>query len=492
MLVGDDKEIFEFTIKKIGSKTVKDFLNEIRLKDKNNSFGYSKKYTALHHKIYNEIEKAKDTKTRFYLANFLSRAERYAKTLKNPSLATCKKLIAESESETHKPTISHYRDIENGIKSALARLRKSNFSISKLSDNQYIVRDKMLNQSQVLTESGVISLAKNPKRKANCLVPKVARKTTVKTTVNPSASAKGLVALRNKVRLRTGNGARPVALESFTNAEQERILNNAKYFEVSGGYVYLVKKTRRNPISKTVKNSNSFILIESTTNHHKRDFEQDVRRWQEIAKSVNLTSKEIKAQFIPSKHKEIGSYRIYITQKLDDKLQNNPTRQNYDEHAIFETHIDETLDNNAALFHGKITGKVIKTVGSDYTNSRVTRLGKLHSFIVITDDNQKVEINPSSDAFLSMDIRRNLQFDGKGVQFPKNLRPRTNTLTLIGKLIQIDYLAAKAHIENGKMCRFYHELGEATGEVPTLWIDKDGMPVIIGGNYDVWKSGIVN
>lgn len=338
------------------------------------------------------------------------------------SLAQCRKLIEQERNKDLKPTISHYRDIENGM---LQTVKNGNYTDNfttvktvngvryEISCSYYPSRKRFSAVIYRLPEYKYIGMSNSYEETANMLTRNSQRKNpTRKTAVNPSSSAKSLVHLRNKVRLRTGNGARPVALESFTDNEQEKILNNAKYFEVSGGYVYLKKK--------------------------------------------------------------------------------NPTRQNYDEHAIFETHIDETLDNNAALFHGRITGKQIKTVGSDYTNSRVTRLGKLHSFIVVTDDNQEVEIKPSRDAWLSMDIRRNLQFDGRGVQFPKNLHAKHGQLILIGKLKQIDYLAAKAHIEAGKMCRFYHELGEATGEVPTLWIDKDGMPIIIGGNYDVWKSGIVN
>jgi len=171
----------------------------------------------------------------------------------------------------------------------------------------------------------------------------------------------------------------------------------------------------------------------------------------------------------------------------------NPTRQNYDESAIYETHIDETLDNHSAMFQGAITGKTTKTVGSDYTNAQSARLGMLAQIIVKTPNGDEIELKPKGkDAFLSMDIRKNLQLAGKDVRLKGVNLPAKDELFLLGEIKQIDYITQKTHIEKGQRVRYYHELGEVTGELPTLWIDSDGMPVIVGGNYDVWKSGIVN
>ena len=114
--------------------------------------------------------------------------------------------------------------------------------------------------------------------------------------------------------------------------------------------------------------------------------------------------------------------------------------------AIFETHIDETLDNHSAMFQGGITGKTIKAVGSDFTNKHTARLGQLALIIIETPNKDIIELKPSGkDAWLSIDLRKNLQLSGKDVKF-HNAKLDGDEMRLLGKIKQIDYITKKLGI----------------------------------------------
>lgn len=101
-------------------------------------------------------------------------------------------------------------------------------------------------------------------------------------------------------------------------------------------------------------------------------------------------------------------------------------------------------------------------------------------------------INFKGEAYLSGDIRNNLWAVGKDARISNIKNPHSDKLQYLGKLVQIDYVTAKSHIEGGKTVRFWHPLGEVDKEFPDLYIDADGFPIIVGGGYDVWDVGIVN
>lgn len=98
----------------------------------------------------------------------------------------------------------------------------------------------------------------------------------------------------------------------------------------------------------------------------------------------------------------------------------------------------------------------------------------------------------SNDAYVAGDLRCNLWFVGKDARLTNVKLPRKGELYKIGELVQVDYVTQKAHIEAGKLIRFWHKLGEATGRYPTAYIDHDGFIVLLGGEYDIWDVGIVN
>lgn len=385
------------------------------------------------------------------------------------NLAQCKKLIAESEKEIHRPTISHYRDNKNGMlkiqKNGKSKLitnlilvdgksygewqtkfagSPSNANLEKfvykLMDsfnkkdgvNYHITKsnNKMFTPSKAQIKnqrSGrIIAEWKAPPfMLINPTTKTTVRKTFVKKTVTKNPSS----AILEKVKLRTNNGARPVALESFTLAEQRAILNNPKSFEVDNGYVYLIKKSRN---SVTAKKTNPKTI-----------------------KRKNFTHNDFKAH-----------------QKL-------------------------TLNELARMFQGVANGSKVRIIEPDIAPSNKFRLGYLVQMRV-KRNGAIVPIEFDGESLLSADTRRNLWVSGKDSMIKNGLssigvkKPNGGQLTIIGDLFQIDYVTAKKHIENGETVRFYHKLGEATGERPKLAVDYDGFPIILGGSYDIWNVGIVN
>lgn len=470
--------------------------------------------------------------------------------MKNPSLAQCKKLIEQEKYKDYKPTISHYRDMKNGIKTKINPQLESQYIYAIQNDIVYLANQndasnrleikKLLNlllqqkdvfstkqklylrqlREQVSKESysnyrylGATFLhrlndAKNPTRKA--------------ITKN---SESALMSLLDKIYDAETRLNSAVYIPYLSSAEQSLIKKyRSKYFTIKDGgkgvmlssagvkaLGYTQPLGKKNPQTKAVKNP------EWRTQYNDNDSSLEHKELKSkgylisLFKSTDKASKDVKywAQvFSPNGRKltfsDTNTYSKSINALSEAKeiinahikrgKRPNPTRQNYDEQAIFETHIDETLDNHSAMFQGAITGKTVKAVGSDYTNAQTSRLGKLAQIIIIDDNGNEIELKPKRDAWLSMDIRKNLQLSGRGVQLNKKQAklPPKGELFLAGRIKQIDYITNKSHIEKGQTVRYYHELGEVTGELPTLWFDSDGMPVIIGGNYDVWKSGIVN
>jgi len=418
-----------------------------------------------------------------------------------PSIAQCKKLIAEQEKTNYRLTISHYRDMENGIKISKNRVIKI-----KRNAVQYQVKGHnvvFLDKNDVVVDV----LDKETFKQLNELVKNPTRKLATKTRAkNPTQKAKSLVQLRASITRKLKDAARPKALESFSNDEQRFILAYPSYFEIEDGYVYL--KRRRRNCEQKVKNAyyaqdilraieqGKVIVTWQKGKPIRTYYKERGQYYSELLKTgkdTHIPSKSVMADLAQALQKEqnftIENDTSYIY------AISNPTRQNYDETAIFETHVDETLDSHSAMFQGGISGKTTKSVGSDYTNSRVSRGGKLAYLKIKLPDGRFIEFTPSSsDAYISFDLRKNIQIDGKGAKLKGLNFPPKGELWLVGKLVRLEYITRKAHIERGELVRYYHELGEVGGlkDCPNLFVDHDGMPVLVGGNYDVWKSGIVN
>lgn len=62
----------------------------------------------------------------------------------------------------------------------------------------------------------------------------------------------------------------------------------------------------------------------------------------------------------------------------------------------------------------------------------------------------------------------------------------------LGKVAQVEYVARKPHLGDNKVTRYYHNLGEETGEKPTLYSDGKGGLLFKGGATYVTREGIRN
>lgn len=159
--------------------------------------------------------------------------------------------------------------------------------------------------------------------------------------------------------------------------------------------------------------------------------------------------------------------------------------------AEFRNHQKIKLAELIAMFQGQHKGEKIRVAESDYTPRDKYKLGYLVQ-LKIKDARKIVPINFDGESYLAADLRNNLLIVGKDSCLEGVRRPSRGGLKYLGELIQIDYVTAKKHIGGGKTIRFYHKLGEVTGEHPNLFMDDEGFLIIQGGGYDVWDVGIVN
>lgn len=152
----------------------------------------------------------------------------------------------------------------------------------------------------------------------------------------------------------------------------------------------------------------------------------------------------------------------------------------------------EKLTELSEMFQGHVTGNTIKTVGSDYTPELTARCGKLAS-ILIKNGKDVYQVKFGKDAWLSMDIRKNVYIEGRDGRITNLAKlPNKGSMQYLGELQQVNYQTEKSHIENGRMTEYYHQFGEIDGIKPNLFIDSDGYPIILGGNYDIEEHGIGN
>lgn len=157
----------------------------------------------------------------------------------------------------------------------------------------------------------------------------------------------------------------------------------------------------------------------------------------------------------------------------------------------FKNNQKNKLHKLAAMFQGKANGQLRRTLESDFTPNNKYRLGHLVQ-IKVKEGNETTAINFDGESYLAADAKNNLYIVGKDARLEGVHLPKKHCLQYIGKLIQVDYVTAKSHIEDGKTVRFYHRLGEATKEYPSVFVDHDGFLLIHGGSYDIWNVGIVN
>jgi hypothetical protein len=80
-----------------------------------------------------------------------------------------------------------------------------------------------------------------------------------------------------------------------------------------------------------------------------------------------------------------------------------------------------------------------------------------------------------------------------GGRFAKaNPNLEDHQVEILGEIDHVVYGSFKPSVGETKYQHFIHELGEESGIKPELGIDKDGFPVIKGGNYTIESRGIVD
>ncbi len=164
--------------------------------------------------------------------------------------------------------------------------------------------------------------------------------------------------------------------------------------------------------------------------------------------------------------------------------------------ADFKRYTKVKLQDLARKFQGEANGIKHRLLESDYTPQDKYRLGYLVQMKIRGKRNGKNVVIPitfDGDSMLSADRRDNLHVSGKDARIQNGITlPKQGQLKYVGELVQIDYVTAKKHIENGETVRFFHKLGEVTKEVPNLFVDHEGFPIVQGGGYEIWDVGIVN
>jgi hypothetical protein len=80
-----------------------------------------------------------------------------------------------------------------------------------------------------------------------------------------------------------------------------------------------------------------------------------------------------------------------------------------------------------------------------------------------------------------------------GGKFAKpNPAAKTNEINPIARISHVVYGTRKPHHGDHKYTHYIHRLGEDSGKRPLLAVDRDGFPIIRGGNYKIEARGIVD
>lgn len=180
-----------------------------------------------------------------------------------------------------------------------------------------------------------------------------------------------------------------------------------------------------------------------------------------------------------------------VEMQIKKGLEDIQYRKKNESAGDFKRFTKDRLIELSEMFQGEASGARNRALSPDMLPAETWRLGYLVQ-MKIRHDGKVNTINFDGESYLVGDLRCNLWTVGKDARIEGIRKPSEGQLKKLGKLIQVDYVTAKKHIEGGKMVRFWHPLGEVNKDYPTLYIDHDGFPIILGGGYDVWNVGIVN
>lgn len=117
------------------------------------------------------------------------------------------------------------------------------------------------------------------------------------------------------------------------------------------------------------------------------------------------------------------------------------------------------------------------------TPANVAKLGALR--LIETADGRKWKFNGAAAPILAADHKQRLHVVGG--------RYRANPAgEECGEIVRVEYETDKPHLGQPTPAIYFHELGEETGERPTLRIDEEGLLHIDGGAYHIEADGIHN
>lgn len=332
----------------------------------------------------------------------------------------------------------------------LGRIRSLGFELGYGSQKINADIDKMFKQSAAISARQLTD-AKNPKMFAISIAPKNSQSRFPAKTIKLEAA--------NKTR-------------ALAQAKAQ-----VKYFgENVKDYTFRIVAERSNPLKK--------FRVWFKSSRNSSTAERDV--WAD--------SEAHAKRIIKTEHAGQKIIIVKVRGYVNDVLQNPPKQRakNFS-NADFRKFTKDRLLELSKMFQGRANGAVVTTEGSDAMPNDTFRLGYLVKLIYRDASGRKHAISFDGDAFVSGDLRCNLWFSGRDVRIaPATGLPKKPHLIMLGDLVQVEYVTAKKHIENGQTVRFWHPMGEVTRAYPKLAIDYDGFPIAVGGGYDIWDVGIVN
>lgn len=134
-------------------------------------------------------------------------------------------------------------------------------------------------------------------------------------------------------------------------------------------------------------------------------------------------------------------------------------------------------------FAGRVSGSA-KLYFPSGTPEGISKLGIFNKMILASG----LEIKTTGDdVWLCQDTKHRLHIGSKRPGRMLDLEAGN-----YGPIERVYYVESKPHLNEKKPVNWNHQLGELTGERPSLAIDKDGQPRIKGGAYSINWRGIVN
>ena len=138
-------------------------------------------------------------------------------------------------------------------------------------------------------------------------------------------------------------------------------------------------------------------------------------------------------------------------------------------------------------FQGRSVTSAVKRPVSAHAPAKLVQLGDL---IELHLKGGKI-LKPNPKAFKLAAANGKLWIVGGKIAKP-NPAARANEINPIGELTHVVYGTRKPHHGDHNYTHYIHKMGEESGRRPLLCADKDGYPVLRGGNYKIEARGIVD